>query len=104
MSPWLFNLYRDAVRKEVKMGMGMREVIFLEEGREWILSCLHSDDLVLGGESEENLRAMVGWVVEVCRRRGLKVYAGKSKIIVMNAEGGLECEVNVDGISLEHFS
>ena len=31
------------------------------------------DDLVLFGESKEDLRAMVGRFVEVCRRRGLKV-------------------------------
>ena len=33
MSPWLFNVYRDAVMKEVKIGMGR----FLEEEREWKL-------------------------------------------------------------------
>ena len=46
--------------KEVKMGMGREEVRFKEEGREWILSSLlYADDLVLWGESEEELRAMV---------------------------------------------
>ena len=34
MSTWLFNVCMDAVMKEVKMGMGMRGVIFQEEGRE----------------------------------------------------------------------
>ena len=34
MSPWLFNVYMDGVMKEVKMGMGRRGVIFLEDGRE----------------------------------------------------------------------
>ena len=49
-----------------------------EEGREWILfGLLYEDDLVLCGELEEDLRAMVGCFVEVCRRRGLKVNAGK---------------------------
>ena len=40
----------------------------------------------------------------MCRRRGLKIHAGKSKVVVMNGEEGLDCEVHVDGISLEHFS
>ena len=58
--------------KEVKMGMGRRRVSFLEDGREWRLpNLLYADDLVLCGESEENLRAMVGRFAEVCRRRGL---------------------------------
>ena len=40
---------------------------------------LYVDDLVLCGESEENLRALVGSFSEVCRR-GLKVSAVKSKV------------------------
>ena len=66
---------------------GMR---FLEDGR---LCC----------ESEEDLRAMVGRFVEVYRR-GLKVNGGKSKVMVLNVEDGLDCEVYVDGIRLEHVS
>ena len=31
--------------------------------------------------------------VEVCRRRGLHFNADKSKVMVMNGEEGLECEV-----------
>ena len=41
VSPWLFNVYMDAVMREMK--------------------------LVLCSESEEDLRAMVGRFVEVCR-------------------------------------
>ena len=73
------------------MGMGKRGVRFLEE------------DIVLYGELEEDLRVMVGQFVEVCRR-GLKVNAGKSKVIVLNGEDGLVCDVHVDGIPLECVS
>ena len=87
------------------MGMGRRRVRFLEEGREWRLpGLLYADDLVLCGESEEDLRVIVGRFVEVCRRRGLKVNVGKSKVMVLNREEGLECEVYLDGIRLEHVS
>ena len=58
----------------------------------------------LCGESEEELRAMVEWFVEVCRRKGLKVNAGKSKVVVLNGHEGLECEVYIDGINLECVS
>ena len=51
---------------------------------------LYADDLVLCGESKEDLRTMVGRFVEVCRR-GLKVNAGKSKVMVLHGEAGLEC-------------
>ena len=61
---------------------------------------MYPDELVLRGESsEEDLRAM-----EVCRRRFLKINAGKSKVMVLNGEGRLECEVRVDGMRLEHVS
>ena len=65
---------------------------FLEDGKEWKLpGLLYAGDLVLCGESEEDLRVMVRRFTEVCRRRGLKVNAGKSKVIVLNDEEGLEC-------------
>ena len=83
---------------------GDGEVRFLEEGREWRLPGLfYADDLVLCGESYEDLRAMMEHFVEVYKRRVLKVSAGKSKIIVLNGEKGLECEVCVDGMQLEHL-
>ena len=82
--------------------MGRRGVRFKEKGREWRLpSLLYADDLVLCGESEEGLRAMVERFFEVCRRRGLKFNAGKSKLMVKNGEEGLECEVHVDMIRLD---
>ena len=68
-----------------------------KEEREWRLpGYLYTNDLVLYGKSKEYLRAMVGWFIEVSRRRGVKVNVGKSKVIVLNGEDGLECEVYVD--------
>ena len=81
------------------------ENMYGEEGREWRLpGLLCADNLVLCGESEKDLRAMMGHFVGVCRRRGLKVNAGKSKVMVLGGEEGLECEVCIDRISLEHVS
>ena len=58
-----------------------------EEGREWRLPrLLYADDLILYGGSEEDLRAMVGYFVEVCRRRGLKVNAGKRKVVLLGGQ------------------
>ena len=84
----------DAVTKEVEMEMERRGVRFQEDGREWRLpGLLYTDDLVLCDESEEDLRAMVGWFVEVGRRRRLKVNEDKSNVRVLNGEKGLEYEV-----------
>ena len=60
----------------------------------------YADDLVLYGESEEDLRIMVGCFVEV--GRGLKVNAVKSKVMVLGGEKELECEICIDRIRLEH--
>ena len=65
--------------KEVKMGMG-RGVRFLD------------------------LKVMVGRFAEVCKRRGMRVHAGKSKVMVLSGEEGLEFEVYVDEIHLEYVS
>ena len=43
------------------------------------------DDLVLCGESEEDLKEMVGCFAEECRR-SLKVNAGKRKVMVLDRE------------------
>ena len=55
------------------------------------------------GELEEDLREMVGQFVEVCRRRGLKANEGKSKVMVMNGEKELKCEVQGDRVCLDHI-
>ena len=58
-------------------------------GREWRLpGLLYANDMILCGESKEDLRAMVGRFVEVCRRRDLKVNPCKSKVIVLNGDEG----------------
>ena len=58
-----------------------------EKGREWRLpGLLNAYDLVLCGESEEDLRAMVRCFVELYSRRGLKVNAGKGKAVVLGGE------------------
>ena len=58
---------------------------------------LYADGLFLRGESGEDLRAIVGRFIEMCRRRGLKVNAGKSKGMLLGGEEGLECEVCING-------
>ena len=46
----------------------------------------------------------MGRFIKVCRRRGLKVNAGKSKVILLVGEEELDCEVCVDGIRLKYVS
>ena len=65
-------------------------------------SLLYADDLVLHAQSEKELREMWSTLLR-CRKRGLKVNAGKSKVMVLGGEEGLECEVCTDGICLEYL-
>ena len=64
---------------------------------------LYIDDLVLCGESEEDLRATVKRFINVCRR-SLKVSTCKSKVTVMNGEEELEYEFRVDRMRVELVS
>ena len=65
--PWFYNMYMDAVMKEVKMGTGRMGVRFLEEGREWRLpGLLYADDLILRGELKEVIKVMGVRFVEMC--------------------------------------
>ena len=69
MSPWLFNVYMDAVMKEVKMGMWRMGVTFLEDEKEWRLpGPLYVEALVLCDESEEGLKVLLGLFVEYIGR------------------------------------
>ena len=87
MFPWPYNVYVDPVMKEVK---------------EWrLLGLQHADDLVLGDDSEEDLKVMVGHFVEVFRRRDLKVNANKRKGMVIGGEERLEYAIRVDMAQLE---
>ena len=91
MSSWFFNVHMHIVMKEVKVGMRRMRVRLLDERREWILpGLLYGDDLVLCGKSEEDLKVIVGCLVVVCRRRGLRVNADKSKVMVLGGEEDLE--------------
>ena len=43
-------------------------------------------------------------VFEVCRRRGLKINADESEVMVLDGEEGLECEILEGGVRLERMS
>ena len=36
--------------------------------------------------------------VELCKRRGLKVNAVKSKVMMLGGEEGIECDIRVDRV------
>ena len=44
---------------------------------------------VVSQRSKEDLKVMVGCVVELCKRRDLKLNAAKNKVMVLGGEEGL---------------
>ena len=54
MTPWFFNVYMEAIMKDVKIRMGRRE-----ESGDCLASCMQM--------TEEELTAIVGRFIEVCR-------------------------------------
>ena len=53
--------------------------------------------MVLCDELNDNLRAIVGCFVKVCRRIGLEINVDESKVMVLNGEEGLEYQVHMIG-------
>ena len=99
MSPWLFNLFMDAVMKEVREKAGDVGVTLWDEKRnvEWKVDWLmFADDTVLLGDSEEKLERLVQEFGRVCQRRKLSVNETKSTIMKMGKNG----EANGVDISL----
>ena len=93
MSPWLFNLFMDAVMKEVREKAGDVGVTLWDERRnvEWKVDWLmFADDTVLLGDSEEKLERLVQEFGRVCRRRKLSVNETKSKIMKIGKNGEAE--------------
>ena len=67
--------------------MGLR---FLDKWNELRLAViLCADDMILCGELEGDLKTIVGHIVAVCRRSGLKVNEDKSKVVVLGGEEGI---------------
>ena len=104
MSPWLFNIYMDAVVKEVyarvgRSGASMRDV----DGQEWELSqILFADDTALVADSEEKLQKLVTEFDRVCERRKLRVNVSKSKVMCCSRrEDGVRMNVRLKGELLE---
>ena len=52
---------------------------------------IYGDDLVFCGESEEDLKAMVGRFVEMCKKWVLKS-TDKSKVMMLGGEGVSVCD------------
>ncbi len=82
MSLWLFNIYMDGCIREMKVrvqGLGAR--LNVRGVEQPVVAGLYADDTVLLAESEGMLQRIVDKFDKICKRRKLKVNAGKSKVM-----------------------
>ena len=84
ISPWLFNMYKDGVMREVnKRVLDSGVKLVGREGDVWrVNQLLYVDGAVLIGNSSENLLRLLDEFDIVRKRRKLKVNVGKSKVMV----------------------
>ena len=77
---------------------GEDEFDFLMRGvnGDCLASCMQTTWFCMASQ-RKTCSGMFYWV---CVRKQLKVKADKSKVMVLNGEEGLECEVSVDGMQL----
>ena len=90
MSPWLFDLFIDAVMKEVREKTGDVGVTLQYERRniEWKVDWLmFPDGIVLLGDSKEKLERLAQSFGSVCRRRKLMVNETKCRIMKIGKNG-----------------
>ncbi len=86
MSPWLFNIYMDGCIREMKSrvrDLGAR--LNVRGVEQPLVAGLYADGTVLLAESEgmlQRLQRIIDEFDRVCKRRTLKVNAGKSKVMV----------------------
>ncbi len=86
MSPWLCNIYMDRCIREMKVGVWDLGAILNVRGvKQSVVASLYVDHTVLVAESEGMLQRTVGEFDRVCKRRKLKVNAGKSKVMVFES-------------------
>ena len=79
----LFNVYMDGVVREVNVRVVGKELELLSAngGKFEINQLLFADDTALMADKEEKLCRLVSEFERVCKRRKLRVNAGKSKIM-----------------------
>ena len=68
MSPSIFSLWIDGVKKGIIRVRGNRSETFREKGKWRYLTLVYEDDLVLCSESEEGFRVTIGHFLKVCER------------------------------------
>ena len=79
LSPFLFAVVMDTVSCRIREGVPHE--------------LLYADDIAISAESEERLQERIWWWQEELERKGLKVNARKTEVLVSGKEGGHQTAV-----------
>ena len=94
MSPWLFNVYMNAVVRDVNvrvLGKGL-ELLSANGCRFGLNQLLFADDTALVAHSEDKFCRLVSEFGRACKRIKLQVNVGKSKVMRCSRYGnGGQC-------------
>ncbi len=83
MSPLLYSIFMDKCMRELKCKVVNAGAKLQLNGDVWcVVTCFFSDDTMLLAESKGGLQRVVNEFYSVCKRRKLKVNAGKCKVMV----------------------
>ncbi len=73
----------DGCAREMKLKVVSAGAKFRLNREDWsVVTCLSADDTLLLAESKGDLQRVLNEFFSVCKRRRLKVNAGKSKVMV----------------------
>ena len=78
MSPCLFNLYAEHIRRNVRLDELQAEI---KIGGRNINNLRYADDTTLMAESKEELKNLLMWMKEESEKAGLKLNIKKTKIM-----------------------
>lgn len=96
ISPILFNLYSEfMITEALENESGIRF-----SGRK-VTNLRYADDAVLIAESPEELQRMMDKLNEVCKEYGMAINVKKTKVMVVNGTGRVDCSIVLDNTVLE---
>ena len=99
LSPHLFNIFLEKIMQEALVNCqgGVRIA------GEIINNLRYADDIILVGETEEEVREMLDALVEMCRKYKLEINVDKTKVMKIGKTEG-EMEVNLGNEQLEEVT
>ena len=99
ISPILFNLYSEYMMKDFQ-----DDVKGIIIGGKNYTNLRYADDAVFVSDEEEELQTIITRLGETCKEYGMEVNVKKTKTMVFNKSGNIQCSITANGTNLEQVS